>query len=160
MKRTFELLSIIVALCSVSPWAIAQETLISCPLPRLDSAVVSNLPDGWWATPQQGELLSTQVQVVGGQATLVCRYAGFGGKIGVMREAPANTACTPTPKGFTCLAALTPVTQSSAEVPVVSSGQEASGRVSGPTAPTQSGPRPQVTPPNVNPPKLGDPLNR
>lgn len=152
MHREIRLLSILGALCSMPQSAIAQDSFVGCPVQLLDTAVVSKLPDGWWATPQQGELLTTQVMVVGGQATLVCRYAGFGAKIGVMREPPARATCTPAPGGFTCRVGLTPLTQSSAEVPVVTSGLEVSGRVSGPSAPSQSGERqqPQVTPPNPN----------
>lgn len=125
------------AACALPQGVTAQESFVACPVTLLDTAVVSALPEGWWATPQRGELLSTEIRTVGGQQTLVCNYAAFGTAIPVMREAPASSgSCSPTPGGFACGAGAS-----------TNDGKEVSGRVSGPSAPVRSDGAP-VPPPD------------
>jgi hypothetical protein len=117
----------------VSLSAEAQEQFIGCPVATLDTAVTTDLPTGWWATPQVGgPLVGTEIMEVAGRQTLVCRYRGYNTAIPVMREIPAGfAACSPVNNGFRCSTATgraaqrepTPVTQarSTAQIPVASS---------------------------------------
>jgi hypothetical protein len=81
----------------------AAESFIGCPVDQLDVRVTTNLPADWWATPQRGALLGTEIRRIGGVETLVCNYRAFGASAGVMREAPAALPfCTAVPTGFRC----------------------------------------------------------
>lgn len=80
----------------------AQGNFIRCPVNKLRTEVVTELPSPWWQTPQIGELEDTHIQNIGGEKTLVCAYRGYGGAVSVMREPPRGTDCSPRTDGFVC----------------------------------------------------------
>ncbi len=77
-------------------------TFIACPVERLRTEVVSDLPKPWWQTPQVGGLVETRVQRIGGDPTLVCAYRGYGGTVSVMRRPPRGMTCRSRDGGFSC----------------------------------------------------------
>lgn len=77
-------------------------TFIRCPVNKLRTEVVSDLPSPWWQTPQVGGLEDTRIQNIGGEATLVCAYRGYGGTVSVMREPPEGMSCEARSNGFAC----------------------------------------------------------
>ena len=81
---------------------VANANFITCPVDKLRTEVVSDLPRGWWQTPQVGNLVDTRIQNIGGRDTLVCAYRGYGGTVSVMREAPAGSRCRARTDGFSC----------------------------------------------------------
>ena len=88
-----------------SPAASAQgaRSYVECPVEMLATEVVSRLPSGWWATPQRGNLLGTEVRSMGGRPLLVCNYAGFDASVPVMREQPAEfRSCAAFGSRFVC----------------------------------------------------------
>lgn len=80
----------------------AAQQFIRCPVTQLRTQATTRLPSPWWQTPQEGGLKNTRIEVIGGQATLVCGYWGYGTLISVMRKPPAGTHCTARRGGFTC----------------------------------------------------------
>jgi hypothetical protein len=158
---------VVAVLGLLSQGALAQDKFVGCPVEQLSTAVVSPLPDGWWATPQQGELLSTEVRAIGGAKTLICNYRGFGTTIAVMREMPGEfAACAPAAGGFSCGSGtapggtLTPATQAVVEAPVSNGGAAVTGTIQGPAAPTKEGDAPRVDTSVLNPRKPGDGVER
>jgi hypothetical protein len=88
---------------ALSRVAIAAETFVACPAPQLEAGVTTPLPQGWWATPQQGGLINTEVALIAGKQRLVCNYQVFGTKVPVMSAMPPGlTSCKPTNGGFSC----------------------------------------------------------
>lgn len=77
-------------------------TFVRCPVNKLRTEVVSDLPASWWQTPQIGELEDTRIQHIGGEATLVCAYRGYGGTVSVMRLPPEGATCEARRDGFSC----------------------------------------------------------
>lgn len=76
---------------------------IPCPLEELRTEVVSELPQGWWQTPQIGRLEGTYVQRIGGKNTLVCAYRAYGATASVMRLPPeGRPGCQAVENGFYC----------------------------------------------------------
>ena len=94
----------VVLLLLVSSIAAAQAIFIPCPIKQARTEVVTPLPKGWWQTPQVGNLTGTQIQTIGGQPTLVCKYWAYGTNVSVMLRQPAGTHCTAQPGGFACAA--------------------------------------------------------
>lgn len=72
---------------------------IDCPLTQVRREITTPLPEGWWNTPIVDNLSATDVQVIGGQRTLVCRYGPAGQ---IMRLEPRRRDCVPTRRGFDC----------------------------------------------------------
>jgi len=83
-----------------------QDTVrINCPLAYARTEVTTPLPAGWWNTPQEGQLIGTRVEAVGGEKTLVCAYWAYGMPKGVsiMHLFPEGMAvCRADKTGFTC----------------------------------------------------------
>lgn len=76
---------------------------IACPVERLRTEVVTNLPRDWWQTPQIGKLEATRVQRIGGKDTLVCAYRAYGATASVMRLPPQGSGrCRAAENGFYC----------------------------------------------------------
>lgn len=104
MKSSVAALFAVAGALALSSMANGAESFVECPVQELDSAVTTSLPKGWWATPQTGELLGTEVSPVAGRPVLVCKYRGFGGSISVMRNLPGGFAsCKATQGGFRCI---------------------------------------------------------
>lgn len=77
--------------------------LIGCPLHSVRTEVVTQLPDPWWQTPQEGNIVGTQVRNIGGYPTLTCFYQAYGRTVGVMRKMPQNLHhCDAIRGGFRC----------------------------------------------------------
>lgn len=139
----------IAAALAWSQLASAEESFVACPVETLATEVVSELPSEWWATPQRGGLVGTEVRTIGGTATLVCSYQGFAASVPVMREMPANVAsCAPAEGGFICSTtddlsgrSLMPVGPAGTAAPAQPAEQKVAGRVSVP-APTVQPPKP------------------
>ena len=86
-----------------APVANAQRSFIKCPVETLATEVVSRLPSEWWATPQRGNLLGTEVRSLGGRPLLVCNYQGFDASVPIMREQPTEfRSCAAFSSGFVC----------------------------------------------------------
>jgi hypothetical protein len=76
---------------------------ISCPVAEVRTEITTRLPKPWWNTPQEGKLESVEVQVIGGEKTLVCRYWAYGTKVSVMRKFPEGVRnCKATGNHFEC----------------------------------------------------------
>jgi hypothetical protein len=77
---------------------------VFCPIEQARTEMVSRLPEGWWQTPQLGNLVSLGVQNIGGEPTLVCRYSAYGAQVSVMRRFPeGKTDCRVSGSNrFTC----------------------------------------------------------
>lgn len=103
MKSSLGALVAVAGALAFSSMAGAAESFVDCPVQQLDAAVTTSLPKGWWATPQRGSLLGTEVMAVAGKPVLVCKYRGFGASIPVMRDVPGGfSACKPAEGGFRC----------------------------------------------------------
>ena len=61
---------------------------VFCPIEQARTEMVSRLPEGWWQTPQLGNLVSVGIQNIGGEQTMVCRYSAYGTQVSVMRRFP------------------------------------------------------------------------
>ena len=88
----------------VAPQAVqAKEIKIACPLSMVRAEITTSLPAGWWQTPQEGKLIHTKIQKIGGESSLCCGYQGYGTTIWIMHKMPAGTsACVVLPDGFIC----------------------------------------------------------
>jgi hypothetical protein len=77
---------------------------VYCPIDQARTEMVSSLPDGWWQTPQLGNLVSLGIQNIGGEQTMVCRYRAYGTQVSVMRRFPEGRSdCRVTGTNrFTC----------------------------------------------------------
>ena len=76
---------------------------ISCPVAEVRTEITTRLPKPWWNTPQEGKLQSTEIQVIAGEKTLVCRYAAYGTQVNVMRKFPEGVRdCRATGNHFEC----------------------------------------------------------
>jgi hypothetical protein len=80
-------------------WDRGGRNEIDCPLGQVRREITTPLPEGWWNTPTVDRLTGTDIQVIGGQRTLVCRYGSSGQ---IMRLEPRRRICTPTRRGFEC----------------------------------------------------------
>lgn len=80
----------------------AQQT-IQCPVDTVTANITTPVPSPWWSTPQQGNLVSTEVIMMGGQPTLMCKYWAYDKTITIQRRAPDGVkSCTATGKNFQC----------------------------------------------------------
>ena len=61
---------------------------IPCPVAEVRTDITTPLPKPWRTTPQKGKLQSVEIQVIGGEKTLVCRYWAYGTQVSVMRSFP------------------------------------------------------------------------
>lgn len=75
---------------------------ISCPVSSVRTEITTPLPKPWWRTPQEGNLVGTTIETIGGKSTLVCLYSAYGIKVSVMRLPPAGMSCKAADKGFYC----------------------------------------------------------
>src|SRR5690349_6981724 len=76
---------------------------VSCPVPEVRADITTSIPKPWWTTPQIGRLQSTQIQVIGGEKTLVCRYSAYGTLVSVMRKFPEGARdCRAAGNHFIC----------------------------------------------------------
>ena len=98
------IVSVAIAALFVSNMAAhAAEQRISCPLESVQIDVNSRLPNGWWSTPQEGNLKRTTIKTIGGQKTLVCDYKYRNSTISIMRNMPAGMSnCIAERDGFRC----------------------------------------------------------
>lgn len=89
-------------LLSVAFSAQAQQT-IQCPVETVTASITTPLPSPWWSTPQQGNLVSTEVMMMGGQPTLFCKYWAYDKTVAVQRRAPEGVKnCIANGKVFVC----------------------------------------------------------
>lgn len=81
--------------------ASAETVFIQCPLAKIKTGIVSNLPDEWESAPIEKRLQSVNVRRVEGRGQfLQCNY---GSGIVVSRKAPANKTCEIEDRtGFKC----------------------------------------------------------
>jgi hypothetical protein len=80
-----------------------KEIKIACPLSMVRAEITTPLPAGWWQTPQEGKLIHTKIQNIGGKRTLCCGYWGYGTTVWIMHEMPAGVSgCRVLPDGFVC----------------------------------------------------------
>jgi hypothetical protein len=77
---------------------------IRCPLGQVQTEITTPLPEGWWNTPQIGNLVRTRVDMIGGELTLMCGYEAYKSVAYIMMRPPAGTTtCKVVGKGsFVC----------------------------------------------------------
>jgi hypothetical protein len=76
---------------------------ISCPVAEVRTDITTPLPKPWRTTPQKGKLQSVEIQVIGGEKTLVCRYWAYGTQVSVMRSFPEGVRdCKASGNRFEC----------------------------------------------------------
>jgi hypothetical protein len=81
----------------------AAQHEVACPVPEVRAEITTTLPKPWWNTPQKGKLQSAEIQVIGGEKTLVCHYAAYGTQVNVMRKFPEGVRdCRATGNHFEC----------------------------------------------------------
>ncbi len=86
-----------------APAAMPRGEFIACPVTEARTEVTTSLPEGWWNTPQIGELHRVNVQTIGGNRTLVCEYRAHGGSVSIMRAFPRGARdCSVEGNGFRC----------------------------------------------------------
>jgi hypothetical protein len=96
---TTAVLMVLVVLRGVS----FAEQYVSCPHGEVRAEITSQLPAGWYQTPQEGKFVRSQVGNIGGTKTLMCGYRLYGTTVFLMRPFPENfSACTPFKSGFQC----------------------------------------------------------
>lgn len=95
---------LLVATVSVMFAGVAQAAAveIDCPLQQARTEITSNLPDGWWQTPQVGRLTETKLANIGGDPVLMCGYQAYGDTVFILRKAPEGATCETTATGFFC----------------------------------------------------------
>jgi len=99
MKKLWSVLTILSCFYAVP--ALSEQ--INCPLETVHSNITDSVPSPWWSTPQQGNLVSTEVIMMGGQPTLMCKYWAYDKTVTIQRRAPENTKnCVATGKSFNC----------------------------------------------------------
>lgn len=74
-------------------------SFVQCPGAKMQREITTPLPSGWWQTPIVVGLKATEIQTIGGKATLVCRYGAAGQ---IMHLRPKNQMCKPVQGGFQC----------------------------------------------------------
>lgn len=81
----------------------AHQNEIACPVAEVRTDITTPLPKPWRTTPQQGKLQSVEIQVIGGEKTLVCRYWAYGTQVSVMRSFPEGVHdCKASGNKFEC----------------------------------------------------------
>jgi hypothetical protein len=88
----------------VSPQVVpTKEIKITCPLSMVKAEITTPLPAGWWQTPQEGKLINTKIQNIGGKKALCCGYQVYGTTVWIMHAMPAGVSgCRVLPDGFIC----------------------------------------------------------
>lgn len=88
----------------VSPQVVPTKSIkITCPLSMVKAEITTPIPAGWWQTPQEGKLIHTKIQKIGGESTLCCGYWGYGTTVWIMHKMPAGVSgCQVLPDGFIC----------------------------------------------------------
>jgi len=72
-------------------------------LKQIQVDVTSKLPEGFWQTPQVGNLVKKQIGNIGGKQTLMCGYKVYNTTVFIMHDVPAGTTgCRPDAHGFVC----------------------------------------------------------
>ncbi len=81
-----------------------EEYVINCPLKEAKTEVTTPLPEGWWNTPQVGQLKGTDIQVIAGKRTLMCYYWAYNlpKGVSVMHLEPDGATCRASKTGFVC----------------------------------------------------------
>ncbi len=83
------------------PAAFAEQHVMC--LKQIRAEVTTQLPGGWWQTPQVGSLVKKQIGNIGGKQTLMCGYAAYNTVLFIMHEFPAGVKeCRPDSEGFVC----------------------------------------------------------
>ncbi len=101
MKKIFFVFVFTLVLSGISS-AQAQQT-IQCPVETVTANITTPVPSPWWSTPQQGNLVSTEVMMMGGQPTLFCKYWAYDKTVAIQRRAPEGVKnCTANGKAFVC----------------------------------------------------------
>lgn len=101
MKRTLSVLALSLSL-GLASLAHAQQT-IQCPVDTVTANITTAIPSPWWSTPQQGNLVNTEVIMMGGQPTLMCKYWAYDKTVTIQRRAPEGVKnCTANGKVFQC----------------------------------------------------------
>jgi len=101
MKK-FLFASLMALAFGASSHAQAQQT-IQCPVDTVTANITTAIPSPWWSTPQQGNLVSTEVILMGGQPTLMCKYWAYDKTVTIQRRAPEGVKnCTANGKVFQC----------------------------------------------------------
>src|SRR4030065_1123643 len=54
---------------------------VACPVQKVRTEIVTQLPSDWWQTPQNGDLKNHKATSVGGKPTLSCLYWAYGGLV-------------------------------------------------------------------------------
>ena len=72
-------------------------------LKQIQVEVTSKLPDGFWQTPQVGNLVNKKMENIGGKQTLMCGYKVSNATVFIMHALPEGTkGCKPDMHGFVC----------------------------------------------------------
>ena len=80
----------------------SAEQHVMC-LKQVKAEVTSQLPEGFWQTPQTGNLVKKQIGNIGGKPTLMCGYKVYNTTVFIMHDMPAGAgSCRPDPHGFVC----------------------------------------------------------
>jgi hypothetical protein len=80
----------------------SAEQHVMC-LKQIQVDVTSKLPDGFWQTPQVGNLINKKMENIGGKMTLMCGYRVYNTTVFIMHAVPEGTkACKPDMHGFVC----------------------------------------------------------
>ena len=106
MKRNMRMvLSAVVVLLLVAVFMVQSsfaEQHVMC-LKQVQVDITSKLPDGFWQTPQVGNLVKKQLGNIGGKQTLMCGYKVYNSIAFIMHEMPAGTqSCKADVHGFVC----------------------------------------------------------
>lgn len=103
MFKVISRISLMAALSLIfTSTAQAAAVEIDCPLQQVRTEITSDLPAGWWQTPQGGRLTDTKLANIGGKPTLLCGYQAYGDVAYILREAPEGATCEATATGFFC----------------------------------------------------------
>jgi hypothetical protein len=103
MKRAIISVALVAACTSFVDARAASSAFVACPLQQARTEITSNLPQGWWNTPQLGPLEDVRVETVGGKPTLMCGYWAYNTHVFVMRRVPQGISyCEPNGAGFIC----------------------------------------------------------
>jgi hypothetical protein len=72
-------------------------------LKQVQVGVTSNLPAGFWQTPQVGNLVKKEIGNVGSKRTLNCGYSVYNTTVFIMHPFPDGVkVCKPDVHGFVC----------------------------------------------------------
>lgn len=89
-------------LIGIGTGSVSHAQMIVCPVDSVRTEIVTPLPEPWWQTPQEGGLVTTRIDRVGGELTLTCAYLAYGRTVSVMRPAPTDLDCKAVRGGFSC----------------------------------------------------------